>query len=303
VTVTGATGTIGRALVRALQARGDQVTALSRDVDRARSLLGDVRALAWHRPEGEQCPLEALAGSDGVVHLLGEPLSQRWSASARRAIHDSRVLGTHNLVAGMRSAEPRPAVLVSQSAIGWYGSHSDEPLDEDAPPAGGDFLTGVVASWEAEAQAAQELGTRVVRTRTGVVLSRSGGALEKMLPAFKLGVGGPVAGGRQYVSWVHLDDVVGAMLFCLDDGRAEGPVNVTAPEPVTNRELARALGRVLHRPAVLPVPAFALRLVYGEMASVVTTGARVLPARLLSLGYSFAHPQLEQALRSALAAG
>jgi uncharacterized protein (TIGR01777 family) len=220
---------------------------------------------------------------------------------ARRRIRASRELGTRNLVEGLRAAaEPRPRVLVSQSAVGIYGPHGDEPVDENTPAASGDFLADVVVAWEAEARRAEELGMRVTLTRTGVVLAYAGGALEKMLPPFKFGVGGPVAGGKQYVPWVHLDDVVGAMLFCIDDERASGPINVTAPEPVTNKVLSKTLGRVLVRPAVTPVPAFAVRFLYGEMASIVTTGARVMPRRLEELGYVYRRPELEPALRAAV---
>ncbi|MDQ4049714.1 MAG: TIGR01777 family oxidoreductase [Actinomycetota bacterium] len=300
LTVTGATGTIGRALVGALLERGDSVTVLSRRPDRAKSALGDVRALAWSDPKSEPPPPEALEAHDGIVHLLGEPVAQRWSKRAKREIRESRVLATRQLVAGLRAAERRPGVLVSQSATGWYGARGDEPLDESAPPAD-DFLAQVVSEWEAEARRAEDLGVRVAITRTGVVLSQSGGALEKMLPPFRLGVGGPVAGGRQYVPWVHADDVVGALIFCLENPAARGPVNVTAPEPVTNRELSKALGRVLGRPALAPVPALALRALYGEMASIVTTGARVLPRRLEELGYGFRQPDLDPALRAAAA--
>lgn len=303
VAVTGATGAIGSALVRELLGRGDEVVAFSRDPERARERLGaQVEAARWADPSGEPAPAEVLSGCEAVAHLLGEPVAQRWSDAAKARIRDSRVLGTRNLVAGIRAADPRPGVLVSQSAIGWYGARGDQPLDESEPP-GGDFLARVVADWESEARAAAELGVRVAMMRTGVVLSESGGALAKMLPPFKLGVGGPVAGGRQYVPWVHIDDVVGAIVCALDDDRVRGPVNVTAPEPVTNRELSKALGRVLRRPAVMPVPAFALRLLYGEMGSIVTTGARVVPARLAELGYRFRRPDLDDALRAATGRG
>jgi uncharacterized protein (TIGR01777 family) len=285
-------------LVRALLSRGDEVTALSRDAGRAHDALGDVRALEWKSPKTEPPPAEALAGQDGVVHLLGEPVAQRWSDDAKREIRESRVLSTRNLVGALGAATPRPGVLVSQSASGWYGAQGDERLDESAPAAE-DFLARVVVDWEAEARRAEELGVRVVVTRTGVVLSQSGGALEKMLPPFKLGVGGPVAGGRQYVPWIHADDVVGGILFCLDNPGASGPVNLTAPEPVTNAELSKTLGRVLKRPAFAPVPGLAVKALYGEMSSIVTTGARVVPGRLTALGYEFRQPDLEQALRSA----
>ena len=301
VAVTGATGLIGRALVKELQSRGDEVVALSRNADRARQALGDlVEAHAWPDPAGAPPPEAALAGADAVVHLLGEPVAQRWTAQAKENIRRSRVASTRSLVDGLLSLAPerRPAVLVSQSASGFYGPRGDEQLTEDAPP-GDDFLAGVVVGWESEAmRAGSEL--RVALTRTGVVLSPEGGALAQMLPFFRAGVGGSVAGGRQYVPWIHLDDVVGALLFCLDDARATGPVNLAAPNPVTNAELSRTLGRVLNRPAVLPVPAFALKLLYGEMAQIVVTGQRVIPSRLSQLGYEFRHPDLEAALRDVL---
>jgi len=303
VAVTGATGTIGRAVVAALRERGDEPVALSRDPDRAREVLGaDVEAVAWPEPKSSPPPMEALRDCDGVIHLLGENVAQRWTDDAKREIRDSRVLGTRNLVAALRETGPRMRVLVSQSASGWYGARGNEPVDETQPVAA-DFLAQVVRDWEAEARAAdEEAGLRVVLARTGVVLSPDGGALEKMLPFFKAGVGGPVAGGKQYVPWVHLDDVVGALLFCLDDEGAEGPVNVAAPHPVTNRELSKSLGRVLHRPAFAPVPGFAVKVLYGEMASIVTTGARVVPSRLEQLGYEFRQPDLEPALRDATGA-
>jgi hypothetical protein len=292
---------IGGALVHELQARGDEVTVLTRDEEHAASTLPGAVVFGWLRPTREPAPAEAFAGRDAVVHLAGEPIAQRWTDDTKRRIRESRELGTRNLVAGLRACvEPRPRVLVSQSAIGWYGAHGDERLDESAPAASGDFLADIVAVWEAEARAAEELGIRVALTRTGVVLADEGGALEKMLPPFKLGVGGPVAGGGQYVPWVHLDDVIGSILFCLDTEGASGPVNVTAPEPVTNKELSKTLGRILVRPAITPVPAFAVKFLYGEMASIVTTGARVMPKRLEELGYEFRRPELEPALRAAV---
>ena len=300
VVVTGATGTIGRALVTALVGRGDEVVALSRDARRARDALGDrVQTHVWARPGDEPPPQAALTGADALVNLLGEPVAQRWSAEAKERIRRSRVAGTRSVVQGLLALAPdrRPRTLLSQSATGYYGHRADEPLDEDAP-AGHDFLADVVVAWEHEALVAADL--RVAVTRTGVVLSPAGGALAQMLPFFRLGIGGPVAGGHQYVPWVHLDDVVGAMLFCLDNPDAAGPVNFTAPVPVTNTELSRTLGRVLGRPAVLPVPALALKALYGEMAQIVLTGQRVVPRRLQQLGYGFRHPDLEPALRDVL---
>jgi uncharacterized protein (TIGR01777 family) len=295
VAVTGATGTIGSALVRELRGRGDDVTALSRS-----GRAGEVAAVRWAAPAADPAPTDGLRGRDAVVNLMGEPLAQRWNEDTKREIRDSRVLGTRNLVAALRALPDaeRPRVLVSQSAVGFYGGRGDEPLSEDAP-AGDDFLAGVVRDWEAEALAAQELGVRVVLTRTGVVLSPTGGALQKMLPFFKLGIGGPVAGGGQYMPWVHLDDVVGSILFALDTEAASGALNVTAPEPVTNKDFSRALGRVLRRPAFAPVPGLALKALYGEMAVIVTTGQRAVPTRLSELGYEFRRPGLDDALRDA----
>ncbi len=299
VTITGATGLIGPAVIAALRDDGAQVTVLSRDPERARRRLG-VDAIAWD-PASEPAPAQALEGRGAIVHLAGEPVAQRWTPAARRAIRDSRVTGTRNLLAGLRALAPpeRPATLVSSSAIGIYGARHEEPLDEDAPPGHG-FLAETCAAWESEAAAAGELGMRVAIMRTGVVLDGGGGALAKMLPPFRVGVGGPVAGGAQYISWIHLDDLAGMIAAAVRDQQWRGPINATAPEPVTNRRFSKVLGKVLGRPAILPVPGFALRLLYGEMAEIVTTGQRVLPAKALVLGYRFRHEDLEQALRSAL---
>lgn len=302
VTLTGATGLIGTALLARLQAEEAEVTVLSRDPARAEAKLG-VQARSWD-PLGERAPPEALEGRDAVVHLAGENVAQRWTASAKRAIRESRTIGTRHLVEGLRECgsrggEGRPKVVVSASAIGYYGPHGEEPLDEEAP-AGSDFLAQVCVAWEAQARLVEELGVRSVQVRTGVVLDPRGGALAKMLPPFRLGVGGPVAGGRQYVSWIHTEDLAGIVHSAIADERWSGPVNGTAPEPVTNRELSRALGRALQRPALLPVPGAALALLYGEMAQIVTTGARVLPVKPLMLGYEFRHPHLDEALRAAL---
>src|SRR4051794_35893895 len=245
VTVTGASGLIGARLVERLRARGDAVTTLSRHP-------GSRDAVAW-QPEEERAPTEALSGRDAVVHLAGENVAQRWSEDAKRRIRSSRELGTRNLVAGIEAAAPRPRVLVSSSAVGYYGPHGDEPLDEDTPP-GHDFLAEVCVAWEREADRATDLGVRVVKVRTGVVLDRGGGALAKMLPFFRLGIGGPVAGGEQYMPWIHVDDVVGMYLAALDGEAWEGPINAAAPAPVTNKAFSRALGRALHRPPPPPPP-------------------------------------------------
>ncbi|MDE3069336.1 MAG: TIGR01777 family oxidoreductase [Acidobacteriota bacterium] len=303
VAVTGATGLIGSALVRELGARGDEVRALTRSPRAAAAVLGaGVQLHRWSDPVTEPPPPGALEGADAVVHLLGEPVAQRWSTAAKRAIRDSRVQSTAMLVRALAElgAESRPATLVSQSATGYYGPHGDEELDESAPP-GEDFLAVLTREWEEAAHGAARIGTvRLAIARTGVVLAAEGGALTRMLTPFRLGLGGPVAGGGQYVPWVHLADVTGALLRLIDEPDAHGPFNVTAPNPASNAELSHALGRVLGRPAVLPVPAAALRLLYGEMASIVIDGARVVPAKLLDLGFGFAFPQLEPALREVL---
>lgn len=324
VVLTGATGLIGPAVIAQLRDHGANITVLSRDPERAAAALADnartgargkredqarttspneggtaVDAVRW-APLEEPAPVDALSGADAVVHLAGEPIAQRWNAGVKQAIEQSRVLGTRNLVAGLSATQPRPGVLVCSSAVGIYGPRHEEPLDEEAS-LGHDFLAETCIAWENEAKSATQLGVRVVAMRTGVVLDAHGGALAKMLPPFRLGIGGPVAGGRQYVSWIHRDDLAGMIVAALQDERWSGPVNATAPEPVTNRELSKALGRALRRPAALPVPGAALRLLYGEMAEIVTTGQRVLPAKALVLGYRFRHPHLQEALESALA--
>lgn len=304
VLMTGATGTIGLAVADALTARGDHVVALSRDPERAQRVLGDgADARGWAQPAAQAPPAAVLDGVDAVVHLLGEPVAQRWTDAAKQRIRDSRVLGTRHLVQALNALPDarRPRILISQSATGYYGPRDATPLDEQAAP-GSDFLAEVVVAWEREALEAAP-AMRVACTRTGVVLSPTGGALAKMLPPFRLGIGGPVAGGRQFVPWIHLDDVVGAVLHCLDDEHAEGAINVTAPTPVTNAELSHALGRALGRPAVLPVPGVAVKLLYGEMAEIVTTGQRAIPAGLQALGYEFRHPEIEAALRDVLGSG
>ena len=299
VTVTGATGNLGRALVTELNEQGHEVIALSRSAHSGVEKLGShAKVLEWPSPKEAPPPPEALEGQEAVIHLLGEPIDQRWSDEVKKELRDSRVLSTRQLVEGMRAAGPRLEILISQSASGYYGDRGNEELDESSA-AGDDFLADMVVEWEAEATKAEELGVRVVTTRTGVVLSEEGGALEKMLPFFKAGVGGPVAGGRQYVPWVHADDLTGALVAVMENDAATGPVNVSAPEPATNKELSKTLGRVLKRPAFAPVPGLAVKALYGEMAQIVIAGQRMFPRRLQALGYSFRQPELEAALRSA----
>jgi uncharacterized protein (TIGR01777 family) len=288
VTITGATGRLGRLITTALQERGDDVTILSRSAG---------NGVQWD-PIAGPAPTEALNGRDAVIHLAGEDIAQRWNDESLRRIRESREVGTRNLVEGLRAADPKPKALISSSAVGYYGNRP-EPVDEDAAP-GDDVLAQVCIAWEREAQRAEELGLRVVRVRTGVVLDRHGGALEKMLLPFRLGVGGPVAGGRQPLPWIHVDDVVGIYLQAIDDERYSGAINATAPHPVTNKEFSKALGRTLKRPAIAPVPAFAIRILYGGMAKLVVEGQRAVPRRALELGYRFRHPDLDEALQSAL---
>lgn len=292
VTVTGASGRIGAHLVQRLRERGDEVTILSRNPE---------RGVRWD-PAAERAPADALRGRDAVVHLAGEDVAQRWSDETKERIASSRETGTRNLVvtlAALDDAE-RPSVLVSGSASGYYGPREgDEEVTESAP-AGNDFLARVCVAWEREAQEAQQASMRVVRVRTGIVLDKDGGALAKMLTPFRMGVGGPVAGGRQWMPWIHLEDEVGILLAAIDGEDWNGPVNASAPNPVTNKEFSKALGRVLHRPAIAPVPALAIRALYGEMAQIVTSGVRMVPRRATELGYVFAHPELDEALRSAL---
>ena len=298
VTVTGATGMIGRRLVAKLKSRGDEVTVLSRNPERAKASLG-VEAFAWN-PESEQAPVEALANRDAVVHLAGESVSQRWSSAAKASIRASRVDGTANLVAGLRQASPRPSVLVSGSAVGWYGPRGAEPVDESAKP-GTDFLAQVCVDWEKAAEEAQEFGIRTALLRTGIVMTPDGGALGRMLPPFKAGVGGPVAGGAQMMPWIDVDDVVGLIIAAIDgDERWSGPINATAPTPVSNKEFSKTLGKVLSRPAFSPVPAFAMKAMFGEMSQIVLTGQNAVPTKATELGYTWQHPQLEQSLKAVL---
>jgi hypothetical protein len=294
IAITGATGLIGSRLVAALKARGDSVVALSRDPERARERLG-VEA-AGPDPATGAAPVAVLSGADAVVNLAGEPVAQRWSADAKKRIRASRVDRTERLVAALALADPQPGVLVSASAAGYYGDRGPDELDESAPPAD-DFLASLCVDWE---RAADGAGVRVVKVRTGVVLHRAGGALKTMLPPFRLGLGGPIAGGRQYMPWISLDDIVGIYLAALSNDTWSGPVNGSAPASATNAEFSGALGRALKRPALLPIPGFAVKALFGEMASVVIASQRMVPRRALELGYEFRHAALEDALRAAL---
>ncbi len=298
VVITGATGLVGRALVRRLAAP----IVLTRSPERAAAALPGVVARRWD-PEAEPAPAEALAGADAVLHLAGEPIAAgRWTAERRRRIRDSRVIGTRRLVEGLGALDRRPAVLVSASAVGYYGDRGDEVLDERAAPGDG-FLAEICAEWEAAAAAAVELGIRVVCVRIGVVLASGGGALAAMLTPFRLGLGGRLGGGRQWMSWVHVDDVAGLWLHAARTGSLRGPMNAVGPAPVTNADFTRALAGALHRPALLPVPSLALRAAFGDLAELLTASQRVLPVVAQGSGYAFEHPSLSGALAAALGRG
>jgi uncharacterized protein (TIGR01777 family) len=289
--ITGATGLVGRELVSRL----GETVVLTRDVARARRALGEVEAHAWV-PERGLPPAGALREVEVVFNLAGEPIAEgRWSEDKKLRIRDSRVLGTHNLVAGLAALDRRPGVLVSASAIGFYGDRGDAELDESAAGSS-DFLGGVCADWEGEAMAAEKLGVRVVCVRFGVVLSPRGGALARMLPPFRLGMGGQIGNGQQWMSWIHLDDVVGILLHASANETIHGPLNAVSPAPVTNAEFTRALGQALHRPTFVRVPRTALRLAFGEMSQVLTDSQRVLPKAAERTGYAFKYPDLGGAL-------
>jgi uncharacterized protein (TIGR01777 family) len=293
--VTGATGFIGRALTARLRADGHTVLAWVRSPDRARALLGaDVELL---RADGGVVALtDTVTRADAVVNLAGEPLlGKRWTPERRRVLEDSRVQVTKDLVLAIESARMRPRVLVSGSAVGWYGDRGDERLTEQSTP-GDDFLARLCRQWEEAATAAQASGVRVVLSRTGVVLGRDGGALAQMLPPFRLGLGGPIGSGRQYLPWIHQQDLVAFLAAAVVDDRYRGPVNGVAPEEATSRTFAAALGRALHRPAILPAPAFALRALFGEAATVLLASQRVEPRALSDVGFDFAFPRLDAAL-------
>jgi len=303
VFITGGTGLVGSRLVHRLRQRRDEVVVLTRSTAPARQRFGADCTIVEGDP-GQPGPWQdALAGCDAVVNLAGENIfGKRWNEEIQARILDSRVRSTEHIVAalGRGGATARARTLVNASAIGYYGPHGDEELTEESQ-AGDDFLARVCVAWEAAAREAEPLGVRVVLLRIGVVLDGAGGALAKMLTPFKLGVGGPVGSGKQWMSWIHGDDLVGLFLLALDNAAAAGPINGTAPNPVTNRDFARALGRALHRPAVLPTPAFGLRLMMGKVAQVVTSGQRVLPRRAQALGYVFKYPAVEMALADILA--
>jgi uncharacterized protein (TIGR01777 family) len=305
VFVTGGTGLIGSRLVRKLLGRGDQVVLLTRRYGTARQIVGSACELIEGDPTLAGDWMKTILDCDAIVNLAGENIfARRWNAAFKTALLDSRVTSTQHILEALAQKPTRagrlPSVLVNASAIGYYGPHGDEELTEDSPP-GPDFLAHICVEWEKAARAAENFGVRCALVRIGIVLDREGGALTKMLTPFKLFVGGPVGNGRQWMSWVHHEDLTGLLLLALDNPGARGPLNGTAPTPVTNRAFAKALGAALHRPAFVPTPAFALRLGLGEVADVLTTGQRVLPRQALALGYQFKYADINNALRNLLA--
>jgi uncharacterized protein (TIGR01777 family) len=299
VIVTGATGLVGRALVRSLLSEGHNVTRLVRGGAQAFSAPG-TKAVHWE-PEKGAVDAKELEGHDAAVHLAGDPIAEgRWTEEKKKRIRESRVVGTRLLAETLAGLNKKPGVLVSASAIGFYGDRGGEVLREESA-SGEDFLSEVCREWEKATLAASQANIRVVHLRIGVVLSASGGALPKMLTPFKLGVGGRVGSGKQYMSWITLDDLVGIIKRALTDERLRGPINAVAPQSVTNEEFTKTLGSVLGRPTIFPVPAFAARLAFGEMAdALLLSSARVEPARLTEAGYEFERPELEGALRHVL---
>lgn len=295
ITMTGATGLIGRRLMKILAAEGHSLHVLSRHA--GTNLPAGVKLSAWDPMKGEP-PADSLRDADAMIHLAGEPIAQRWDEELKRKIRDSRVNGTRNLVQALSKLSTRPAALICASAIGYYGSRGDEVLTEASAPGTG-YLPEVCVAWEKEALAAEALGIRVAPVRTGIVLDPRGGALQKMLTPFRMGVGGKLGSGRQWMSWIHLEDLAGIYKFALQQP-VRGPVNGVAPNPVVNADFTRALGGAVKRPAIFPVPEFGLKLLFGEMSSVLLDSQRVLPQKAVTEGYHYRFPQLDAALADLL---
>jgi uncharacterized protein len=301
VTIAGGTGFVGKRLCETLLQSGHEPTVITRSPASARSSLpAAVHLQAWD-PDAADAHLELPEKTDAIVNLAGESIAGgRWTEQRKRRIRESRVKATDSLVEAMRSASLRPSVLVNASAVGYYGPREDEPLSEDASPGRG-FLTDVVLEWEQRAHQAELLGVRVVLLRMGVVLGRGGGALPRMSMPFKLFMGGPVASGKQWLSWIHLDDLVGMAIWAMQNPVVTGPINATAPEPLTSADISQEIGRAMGRPSWLPAPAFVLNLLLGEMAdALLINGQRALPTRAQELGYPYKYPTARTALKEAL---
>lgn len=299
VLVTGATGFIGSRVCDALHQKDYSVNVVSRDPERARTKLNSVNEIYTWNPETEQLPSEAASDVNVVIHLAGEAIAGRWNAEKKQRIRDSRVLSTQNLVGSITSLETKPDVLVCASAIGLYGDSGDEVFTETTP-VGTDFLAEVCQEWETESQKACESGIRVVSVRIGLVLGIGGGLLEQVLPPFKMGVGGKLGSGNQWMSWIHIDDVIGIILFAIENDEIEGALNATAPTPVRNLEFTKTLGSVLRKPTIFPVPTFGLKIMMGEFANFVLLSQNVIPEKTEASGYKFKYPSLESALKNLL---
>jgi uncharacterized protein (TIGR01777 family) len=296
VFMTGGTGFVGKTLASVLIRSGKEVTILTR------SGKGEIPGVSWvdGNPTQRGKWQEKVKGHEAVINLAGASIFTRWTQEAKKALRESRMLTTRHVVEAMEWG--KGMALISTSAIGYYGFHGDENLTEDSPP-GGDFLAVLARDWEAEAREAEKKGCRVAITRLGIVLGEKGGALGQMIPLFEKFVGGPLGSGRQWFSWVHIEDLARGVLFLLEHPEISGAVNFTAPNPVRNKELAQSLGRILGRPAFLPAPGFMLRLILGEFGSILLEGQRVLPQKLLQAGFQFQYPEIEGALRQVIRAG
>jgi uncharacterized protein len=297
ITISGASGLVGRRLLKVLAKDGHSLTALSRHA--GTNLPPGVRLAVWDAAKGEP-PADGLREADAVIQLAGAPVAQRWNAQVKQDIRESRVTGTRHLVEALGKLSRKPQVLICASATGYYGSRGDEVLAESAAP-GSDFLAEVCVAWEKEAQAAEALGMRVVRVRIGIVLDARGGALQKMLPPFKMGVGGKLGSGKHWMSWIHLDDLAGLFQFALAKP-VSGAFNGVAPNPVTNSDFTKSLAAAVHRPAIFPVPGFALSLLFGEMSGMLLGSQRVAPMAAESAGFKFRFPELAGALADVLKA-
>jgi uncharacterized protein (TIGR01777 family) len=294
--ITGGTGFVGRNLVSRLIGEGHSVTVLSRS-EKASDTLPDSTSIVLGDPTEAGAWQESVKGQDCIINLAGTSIFSRWTTETKRLIRESRISTTRNIVDAIDPARGRGVVLFSTSAVGYYGFRGDETLTEESPP-GDDFLARVAIEWEKEALRAEEKGARVVITRFGIVLGEKGGALGQMMSIFRKYLGGPLGSGKQWFSWIHMGDLVGAFVFLMAHGEISGPVNLTSPNPIRNEELARVLGKAMHRPSFLPTPGFMLKLLLGEFGSVLLEGQRVIPQKLLDNGYVFIYPEIDGGLQS-----
>ena len=290
ILITGGTGFIGTPLTKELRKAGHEVMITTRRKSTEKEKL------TWSPPD--LIPPDVISEIDAIINLAGEPIApQRWTEARKKLILSSRINTTRALVRSIENSDKKPKVFISASAIGYYGPHDEEPVNEEASPSS-DYLASVCLKWEAEAQKAEALGLRVVRVRIGGVLEADGGLLVQMVGPFKNFAGGPIGSGKQWFSWIHRDDVVGIIKYAIENDSVSGPVNLTAPNPVTNKEFSNALGKALNRPSLINVPAFAVRLVLGELASVLLTGQKVIPEKALEAGYKFKYPEVNEALKA-----